>query len=106
MKLSLVCRRFERRWVSERQAVNSEQVTEDKNMKVQKLARKNTNLLREDEPRQSARRTSRPTLLSVDEIATLRKNQLSLPLCPFDSNPLVCFILKKASEPFNLLILV
>jgi len=66
-------RRFERRGVSERYPVNPEQDTENKNMKVQKPDRKHTNLLTEDERRQSARRTSRPTLLSVDEIATLRK---------------------------------
>ncbi|MDO7596840.1 MAG: hypothetical protein MUR51_04040 [Pseudomonadota bacterium] len=56
-----------------RYPVNPEQDTENKNMKVQKPDRKHTNLLTEDERRQSARRTSRPTLLSVDEIATLRK---------------------------------
>jgi hypothetical protein len=47
-------------------------------MKVQKLARKNTNLLREDELRQPARGTSRAALLSVDEIATLCKKSIEL----------------------------
>jgi hypothetical protein len=66
-------RRFERRAASELQAVNPEPATENKKMKVQKLDRKHTNLLRADERRQSVRRTSRPTLLSVNEIAALRK---------------------------------
>lgn len=47
--------------------------SEGRDIKVQKMDAKDVDLSNEDERRQSDRRTSRPTLLSVDEIAILRK---------------------------------
>jgi hypothetical protein len=47
--------------------------SESDGIKVQKMDTEQADSLREGERRQFDRRTSRPTLLSVDEIATLRK---------------------------------
>jgi len=48
---------------------------ENDSINVQKVNKKQLDSVREDERRQSGRRrTSRPTLLSVDEIVILRKN--------------------------------
>jgi hypothetical protein len=66
-------RRFERRSANDRQVIKPELATENEGMKVHKADKRHAEFLREDERRQSARRSSRPTLLSVDEIATLRK---------------------------------
>ena len=66
-------RRFERRSVNERQVILPKYAAENEDMNVQQRDKKHTDLLIEGERRQSVRRTSRPTLLSVDEIAKLRK---------------------------------
>lgn len=66
-------RRFERRSVNDRQVIKPELAAENEDMQVEKSDKKNAAQLRIDERRQSDRRTSRPTLLSVDEITTLRK---------------------------------
>jgi hypothetical protein len=66
-------RRFERRSVSDQQAIKPELATENEDIKMHKVDKRQAKFLREDERRQSARRSSRPTLLSVDEIAKLRK---------------------------------
>ena len=62
-------RRSERRGEDQSQDVVSE--TDD--IKLQKIDLGQADFSRETERRQSDRRTSRPTLLSVDEIAELRK---------------------------------
>jgi hypothetical protein len=60
---------------SDRRSENQSQdaTPESVNIKLQKMDTEQTDSLREGERRQSDRRTSRPTLLSVDEIAALRK---------------------------------
>tara|TARA_R110002050_G_scaffold269917_2_gene412685 strand:+ start:228553 stop:228828 length:276 start_codon:yes stop_codon:yes gene_type:complete len=64
---------------SERRSKNSprsksEFTVENDNINVQKMNKKRVDFAREGERRQSGRRNSRPTLLSVDEIVVLRKN--------------------------------
>ena len=66
-------RRSERRSANQPEGIKSKFAVEDKDLEVQKLDKKHAELLREGERRQSDRRTSRPSLLSVDEIAILRK---------------------------------
>ena len=52
---------------------SQELASESDGIKVQKIDTEQAGLSNEGERRQSDRRTSRPTLLSVDEIAILRK---------------------------------
>jgi|GEM_PF-1698045 len=65
-------RRYERR-STEQFNIKSEFTVEDNDINVQKVDNKHLSLVMEGERRQSGRRSSRPTLLSVNEIATLRK---------------------------------
>jgi hypothetical protein len=64
---------FERRSVNHQQVIKPELATENEDIKMHKGDKRQAKFLREDERRQTARRSSRPTLLSVDEIAKLRK---------------------------------
>lgn len=66
-------RRSERRNVNERQDTKSELVAESEGIKVQNLDKRQAELLTGDDRRQSARRRSKPTLLSATEISKLRK---------------------------------
>ena len=66
-------RRSERRSANQPEGIKSKFAVEDKDLEVQKLDKKHAELFRENERRQSDRRTSRPSILSVDEIAILRK---------------------------------
>lgn len=66
-------RRFERRGINSPQGIKPLLVAENEDMKMHNVDKKQADLLSADERRQSARRSSRPTLLSVDEIAKLRK---------------------------------
>ena len=66
-------RRFERRSVTDSHVVKPELVAENEDIKLHKLEKAHANLLRESDRRQSARRASRPTLLSATEISKLRK---------------------------------
>tara|TARA_R110002049_G_scaffold291618_1_gene475742 strand:+ start:752 stop:1030 length:279 start_codon:yes stop_codon:yes gene_type:complete len=66
-------RRSERRSVNYLQGLKSELAAENKDIDVQNTEKKLAAVLIEDERRQSARRTSRPTLLSAVEISKLRK---------------------------------
>lgn len=66
-------RRSDRRGMNQQLDSKPELAVEDNEIKVQKVDKKHAELLREGERRQSDRRTSRPSLLSVDEIAILRK---------------------------------
>jgi hypothetical protein len=64
-------RRSERRSTEQQLDIKSELAVEDNDITV--VDNKHADLVREGERRQSGRRTSRPTLLSVDEIEVLRK---------------------------------
>ena len=66
-------RRSERRSANQPEGIKSEFVVKDEDIKVQQLDKKHAVLLRDEDRRQSERRSSRPSLLSVDEIAILRK---------------------------------
>jgi hypothetical protein len=66
-------RRFERRSVNDPQGIKRRLAAENEDMKMHKVDRRHTEFLREDERRQSARRSSRPTLLGVQQISKLSK---------------------------------
>jgi len=64
-------RRYDRRSTERQLDIKSELAVKGNDITV--VDNKHAELLREGERRQSDRRTSRPSLLSVDEIAKLRK---------------------------------
>ena len=66
-------RRSERRSVNERQEMKSELVVENEGIKVQNVDKIQVELFTGDDRRLSARRSSKPTLLSATEISKLRK---------------------------------
>jgi hypothetical protein len=64
-------RRYDRRSTERQLDIKSELAVKGNDITV--VDNKHADLVRKGERRQSDRRTSRPTILSVDEIATLRK---------------------------------